>query len=51
MVGLSLYEGYPSMWDMLTTAITKNNADEQKLMKSELKFIKNGQRVGNMFGY
>lgn len=24
------YEGYPSMWDLLTTAITTNDADEYK---------------------
>lgn len=33
MAGLN-FEGYPSLWDMLTTAITKNDADEQKLLKN-----------------
>jgi hypothetical protein len=29
-MGALNYEGYPSMWDMLTTAITVTNADESK---------------------
>jgi len=29
-MGALNYEGYSSMWDMLTTAITVGNADEEK---------------------
>ena len=45
------FEGYPSLWDMLTTAITKAEADEQKLLRAQMIYLKNGQCTGNMFGY
>ena len=50
-MGALNYEGYPSMWDMLTTAITVSNADESKQLKSSMPFLKNGQSEGHMFGY
>jgi hypothetical protein len=32
-MGTLNYEGYPSMWDLLTTAITQETADEGKQLR------------------
>jgi len=50
-MGAINFEGYPSMWDLLTTAITVGDADECKQLRSSMPFLKNGQCQGHMFGY
>lgn len=41
-MGALNYEGYPSMWDLLTTAIMDKDANEGKQLRSSMPFLRNG---------